>query len=128
MSAWVVEDDTVNLIVAWMRANDSCWVRELGYDVKDNPGELAKDMFTMNVDAVKDRYPDDRYTYTFKYRDVPLLSDVAVYKAIRCYLYQCNEGNISSRNLYLAIERCASSLAHRIVASLPEFREADTWR
>lgn len=46
-------------------------------------------------------------------------------KSLRCWLYQCSEGNVPEQPLFKALERYAGDLAFHIVAELPGWNAAE---
>jgi hypothetical protein len=109
MSAFIVADKTINTIINWLdsaleEAYGSITIRhkllEQGFDasVADWAERLGHAMFQLNVIAVDARYErgeakkfrplDYQHKVT---KPVPL---VQVLKSLRCWLYQCCEGNV----------------------------------
>jgi len=129
MSAFVVEDSTINKIVAAIR-NDNYMTRlfeDLGYLPHHVPRNLAEALFDMNCDAVEARYGHgDTDGSQFTYKQVLCPTSVPAYKHMSCLLYQCSEGDIPTTPLYQALEQCKSYLASGIISSLPEY-EAAQW-
>src|SRR5918999_5500543 len=109
MSAYIVADKTINNIVNWLRRDVDLdrfshipqKLTKLGFDTgKSGWAErLGYAMFQLNINAVdalygngeaeKFRKLDYRYQVTVP---VPL---VQVLKSLQCWLYQCNEGDVS---------------------------------
>jgi len=133
MSAFIVEDRTINIIVNWIDTNEYLKreLKKLNYDT-DNPDYkemLANDMFYLNVEAVEQRYGDGEAEkfrdLNFKY--VPYYSApmIQVYKALNCYLYQCYEGNVPEAPLIKFLdEEVRLTLADEIISKLPEYKHA----
>jgi hypothetical protein len=130
MSAYVVEDSTINAIVSYLCNHDpnSNWLKQLGYNLfnQDDQKRLARDMFNMNVEAVCQRYPDDnRDSYQFAGFEFELSRGaVAIYKTIHCYLYQCSEGSVPTFELYQALDKIAGTIGYQIIAEMPEYESA----
>lgn len=143
MSAFVVEDQTINIVVSWM--NEVCMagyshkyfydllpLTKLGYKLDNpiGPNRLAEDMFTLNCDSIEQRYGEGQAEefrpLDFNYKFAP--SGVNIYhilKFLRCFLYQCCEGNIPQQNtLYNALETVSLKIAGTIVNHLPEYETA----
>jgi hypothetical protein len=87
---------------------------------------LARDMHDLNVDALGQRYGDRREDFApFVYQEPRIImTDVALHKGLRCWLYQCAEGDVPERDLYKELERLSDDLALDIVHSLPEYDTA----
>ena len=132
MSAYVVEDKTINDIVNGLASGRECEyikceIGEAGYDLDTYQGKktLAEDMFRCNVAAVEDRYgkgeADKFRPLDFEYGETIPLMLVNVYKALQCWLYQCSEGIPDSRHVYILMDRVSDRLAHKIVCMMPEY-------
>ena len=138
MSAFVVDDRTINRVVTWLseQRTDSQYHREILKETGLNllsegaAAQLAQDMRILNCDAVNQRYAhikdhgmipvgDLQWTYENTIRPMQ------VYKSLRCWLYQCAEGHVPQRPLYKLLERLATRLAHEIVCDLPEYDKAE---
>ena len=98
----------------------------------ENASAIGKALYAMNTAAIKDRYPHHpdmaehgeqlakSYVYVPQQRRV----GVVIYKAMRCLLYQCSEGNVPETALYKELEKLADEWAGSIVADLPEYERA----
>jgi hypothetical protein len=49
---------------------------------------------------------------------------VQAFKSIRCWLYQCNEGNCDQHPLFQAFQRIAAAIAEGIVQDMPMYEMA----
>ena len=141
MSAYVVDDETINKIVSYLYVNanwaDSriCWnasqLVKMGYVLTDDAScsELAYKMFDMNVAAVQERYGEaDGEGFplpTFKYQFTPA-SQIEVIKALKAWKYQCTEGRVPNLALYEAMTEVHSLLCIDFVEQTEEY-EAATW-
>jgi hypothetical protein len=90
---------------------------------------LGQDLLAMNQDAVRARYGDrglegdwGRATYTPARPTA--LTPITIYANLRCYLYQCSEGDIPQRQLYKELDEFLNELAHAIIMRSAEFSEA----
>ena len=145
MSAFVVDSKVINQIVFALdlaiqqegqypatfpdlRYINSKSLRELA----EEPSELGRTMYSMNINAVEQRYPDGDLpgTYTdgealdaYKYRREET-SPIQVYKSLSCYLYQCSEGDVFELPLYNALKEFKSALAEHMVEKMPEYDKA----
>ena len=137
MSAFMVEDKTINNIVNWLwrELNELYCIppklKELGFDTGTSgwAEHLGQAMFQLNVIAVDARYGsgeakkfrplDYRYKVT---KPVPL---VQVLKSLQCWLYQCNERDVPTTALYgLFDNEVQLYLMTEIIDALPEYQNA----
>ena len=134
MSAFVVEDETINRVITFLSID-----RELDYlrrQIKDETGcdlrtpegcaELGTAMFDLNCNAVNQRYEPDAAAQfrelDYEYRLVPFSRAMQVYKSLGCWLYQCSEGDVPETSLlYSAMQRVKADLADHIISRLPEY-------
>lgn len=142
MSAYIVEDDVINSIVAGIRlSNDNpgyhLTIPNMEYTGIDNPlfkvkndkqaQELGFALFKMNCAAVNARYGDnDDSAGEYKWKYAYATTGVRLYKMIRCLLYQCSEGDVPKTPLFKALEKFNDRLAHEIVGKSKEY-EALPW-
>jgi len=145
MSAYVVDDDTINKIVAFLQRqtwSSSFWnlnflsiLGKSGYDLRESPGceRLARAMFNLNYEAVNRQYGKSETTESrlpdFHYRQITPATPVRTYKALVCWLYQCHdgihEGIPEDLGLYQIMREIGVLLCHTIVCELPEYKEAN---
>jgi len=133
MSAFVVEDKTINEIVSYLsRARNIEWIQRVikaqGYDLETRDGQekLANQMFLLNVKGVDARYGDNQAqefrTLDFKCSLTLHFTRMSAYKALGCWLYQCAEGdNPEESALYKLMDQVKAHIAEDIVRSLPEY-------
>ncbi len=137
MSAFIVEDQTINRVVTWLTREVSTshftlaqLAREYDIDlVSDTWDEkLAKAMFQLNCDGVNARYGEGKTEkfrpLNFTYQPKHDFSLVQVLKSLQCWLYQCNEGDVPTTKLYQFFAEVENHLALKIVVSLPEYDKA----
>ncbi len=139
MSAFMVEDTTINRVVTWLKREVTTsrftldrLARE--YDVNltsDRWDEtLAQAMFQLNCDGVNARYGNGEAEkfrpLNFTYKPEIYHSLVQVLKSLQCWKYQCNEGDVPETNLYQFFEEVEHHLALKIVTNLAEYDKA-TW-
>lgn len=132
MSAFVVEDKTINRIATFLFALDrdnADWtkrkLKELGIT---NEAELGNAMFKLNCDAVDARYGADEWkTFTggetYQY-DYELTSLIPVIKHLQCWRYQCSEGNVPEQPLYKIMNEYLADLALHVVSNTREYNAA----
>ncbi|MDE2099694.1 MAG: hypothetical protein KGL39_20745 [Patescibacteria group bacterium] len=128
MSAYVVDAETIDRIVTYIEMTLDRNRPSMRPDLyraaqAANPTQLGAAMLAMNVAAVDDRYQESNPTpiYTHTWRSA---SAVQVYKSLRCYLYQCTEGEVPTRPLYHLLLELQSELADGIISNLPEYTKA----
>lgn len=134
MSAFVVEDKTINGVVSFLAHGRGLeWLRRqvaesTGCDLEtvDGRENLARAMFALNIRAVDARYGEGQAQefrpLNFEFRRELQTSALQAYASLRCWLYQCSEGDVpESSSLYVAMTAASDSLAHHIVRALPEY-------
>jgi hypothetical protein len=139
MSAFMVEDKTINSVVTWLkrevqssRFTLSFLAREYGIDLESAgwDAKLAQAMFQLNCDGVTERYgKGEAETFRslhFTYKPEIHYSLVQVLKSLQCWHYQCSEGDVPETKLYQFFEEVEHHLALQIVMNLPEYDKA-TW-
>jgi hypothetical protein len=139
MSAFIVEDETINRVVTWLTREVQTnrftldWLaREYDVDLtSDRWNEtLAQAMFQLNCDGVNARYGNGEaekfrpLNFTYKLEDYHSL--VQVLKSLQCWKYQCSEGDVPETKLYQFFEEVEHHLALKIVMDLPAYEKA-TW-
>lgn len=134
MSAFIVQDKTVNRIVTFLNSdarNDSGRdFRRLGYDLSqvEDLERLARDLHLLNCDAVDDRYgkgtaaSDVPCAFTFHFENG--VDRFQILKSASCPRYQCSEGDVPERPLYKALEGFIASLSYDIISDLPQYDKA----
>src|SRR6266496_4857378 len=137
MSAFMVEDTTINRVVTWLkrevrrsRFTLDRLAREYGVDLTSDGWDekLAQAMFQLNCDGVNARYGEGEAEkfrpLNFTYRPEGDTFRVQVLKSLQCWMYQCNEGEVPQTKLYQFFEEVENYLALKIVMSLPEWDKA----
>jgi hypothetical protein len=138
MSAFMVEDTTINYVVNWLRRNIDQFsliphkLKELGFDtsVQGWAEKLGQAMFQLNIKAVNARYGDGeaaefrKLDYRFEHTEA--VSLVQVLKSLRCWLYQCCEGDVPETKLYGLFDTDVRMyLMDKIITALPEYDQAE---
>lgn len=139
MSNFLVADSCINRIVSWMRqqaepgADCHYPIRALnkqyGYDFwndKTTCEGYAEALYRLNCVALNERYgenegEDAHFQYT-----PALATSIQVLKSLRCWLYQCSEGEVPTTALYRYMDAISLELALHIVQSLSAY-DAATW-
>jgi hypothetical protein len=138
MSAYVVEDLTINKIVSFLYLKDqgdryygpARLVMAAGYDLGTEEGRvrLAVRMFALNVRAVNARYglgaAKTFRPLTFKHHLVHPPSEAFAYVSLGCWLYQCSEGKVPETRLFKLMSSVCDSMAHNLADRLPEVQKA----
>lgn len=137
MSAYIVEDKTINRIVAWLEFDEAGSQRiakhtlqQHGYDLSrtEEAERLANEMFQLNINAVEQRYgvgeAAEFRPLDFKYRSSLPQPIMHTLKALHCWSYQCSEGDVPDTPLYQMFDEIEANMCRHIIGSLPEYNEA----
>ena len=138
MSAFLVADTTINTVVSWL--SDECFRNEWFKDKVEKAlhihtatprweAAVGTAMFRLNIDAVNARYGQGEAQHfrklDYQYRPVTV-PKLQVFKSLRCWLYQCCEGDVYKRPLYQAFDTVIIDyLMRQIITELPAYEEAD---
>jgi len=130
MSAFLVSNRTLNWIVTAIEKSKS----ELeGYttrlDILDDADLSPKDLFfkllSLNQKALLERYGDKDKDVHYCYHPEECPSMFQFCKSLRCFLYQCSEGNIpETSELFKELNVLSGRIAVGIVCSSPEYDSA----
>ena len=139
MSSFIVSDKTLGQILyQFLNPNRSEY--DAGRDVKEIAQAMGRNLGVvtstdpiwddlplalqeLNNRAVNARYSEDNSVMAAI--EVVPTSLVEPYKSLRCFLYQCSEGDIpQTSELYNALDAMASRWADEIVCALPEYEKA----
>lgn len=150
MSSFIVDYKTINIIVSGLVEANNKTDHYPGIShftslmhIQDTDGArdaFGQDMYSMNVEAVVQRYPDcvgnpnnmpgpvdeNNNHAPYKYRFELPPKTIQFYKSLSCFLYQCSEGNVPETPLYLALDKYNDALAHHIAYRHPEY-DKTTW-
>ena len=110
-----------------------------GYRIIDehdhnNFHNLAKEFYSMNREAVKQRYNEKDDSDYIKIPDCDKidwtgpgtkLNKFQALKSMRCLKYQCSEGNIPDTNLYKFLENLIHQWESYIIHEIPEYDKAE---
>ena len=151
MSAYVVDDETINRIVTYFisisTGNGHEWtlrpLEEIGFKIKRNEEEqkrLAEEMFELNCQSVNERYGKDQaqefrpldFQYNPGLKEMAfgisqLVYEVTFFQALKslaCFLYQSCEGTCDNLPLYLALRDVQNRLCINYVNNRPEYESA----
>jgi len=138
MSAFVVDDKTINRLVAFLMYEKPHYgdewkrmVAEHGFDLYDMEQArlFAEELHAMNVAAVCQRYADDSpEMYPFKFQLVLTgrISAAQAVKSLHCLHYQCCEGDVPDTwPAYKLLEALANAICYEIVSESPEYEMAE---
>jgi hypothetical protein len=136
MSAFVVEDRTINQVVTWLQQQrpDSAYHRKIKEAFSLDPldhedwDQVARAMFELSCRAVRQRYRDadeaGMIPESFTPKCEPATA-IQAYKSLRCWLYQCAEGDVPEASiLYSIMGEVADRMANDIACSLPDYEKA----
>ena len=143
MSAYITGDETINKILGFIKSDceknphiyrplenkDLGW-KDGGHH-RDAACALGSEMRNLNIQAVCARYAgensetllaNDNYQYGDKLRP----NRIQAFKSLRCWLYQCSEGDVPETDLFKAFDEVSKNMATHIVNRMPEF-DAAVW-
>lgn len=142
MSAFIVDDKTINGIVSWLndaikRQTDYSWCAQtllkLGYKLDTEFGckRIAEEMFTLNCDSIEQRYGEGQAKefrpLDFQFCLIRPPNNYQALKSMRCLLYQCCEGDVPEQSdLYNALDKVSLELSYQLVTRSREYESA-TW-
>jgi hypothetical protein len=119
MSAYIVSHDCIARVVFALRSAQP--ERVIDGDL------LGMMLLEMNRRACVALYGDNNVEAITPFRYVTPPGEphliVHVYKSLRCYLYQCSEGDVPDQPLYLKLDALAGAMAD----TLGHDRTADRW-
>ena len=130
MSCFMVHPAVRGRILSWLQRSGNGWILRplcLNIDVDmqrvDWLEELDRRLWEMNAAAYSERYgvPEDGLEYDGLAR-VHHAGEMQTYKDLRCYLYQCAEGDVDQWALYRDLQIGADALAYEIISALPEYQ------
>lgn len=136
MSAFLVEDKTINAIVTYLATQRNGEFHRqlikdrLGLDLNTLEGRrsLGWAMFKLNIRAVNQRYADgkaeDFRPLNYKFALVDGYTLPAVIKFISCWHYQCCEGDCDETELYKLMEKIRDNLCYNVVVATKEYEMA----
>jgi hypothetical protein len=129
MSAYLVQDETINKIVSHLFLNvDLEWLsREFSENIAGVTGDFCQDLgaalFALNITAVEERYGKGQakrfreLNYQFR---LETASQLKVYEAITELMYQCAEGVVPSTKLYGLLVTLKAAVADGLVQDINE--------
>lgn len=131
MSSYLVEPKTINTIISYIAdKDDNSWEKTELNNIKyptnqEDLSELGQSMLNLNIAGVNKRYADYEQPplidYHYQYK---LATKIQVLKSFQCWLYQCDNGNISGHQLFKTMDRILNQLAKDIIYTMPEYDKA----
>lgn len=124
MSAYMVEDNTINNIVSYLDKGQGMDLTRVDLDIFLNSDEakqaFGQSLFDMNCEAVDSRYGEGEsesfrdMTYRFT-RTLPQIAQA--YQSTRCLIYQCSEGDVPESSLFKQLTEISNVIAHKLARS-----------
>ena len=136
MSAFVVEDKTINTVVCFLFTNQDFkdwFYRRFSIDLDQDyaTNQLGKAMFELNVKAVEQRYGKGEAKkfrpLNYEFHLELNTNHIKAYKALETWLYQCCEGVIPETTLYKTMHKVCNRLAHYLVQNNEQYRQAPNY-
>jgi hypothetical protein len=138
MSAFMVEDKTINYVVNWLRREIdrlpiiSHKLKTVGFDTGESgwAEKLGQAMFQLNRNAVDARYGNGEAAkfrqLDYRFEHTEAVSLMQVLKSLQCWLYQCTEGDVPETALFGLFDTDVQMyLMDKIITALPEYEQAD---
>ena len=137
MSSFVVSDLTINRIVCGLdtypnRLYYERIVGEVGFSIINKSGKerLGNALMDLNREAVNQRYPDADEIFSpcpYRFQQTIVGTLMITFKALKCWLYQCHEGNIPESQLFQAMDRICYQIASEIITRLSAYENSPGW-
>lgn len=129
MSAYIVENDDINGIVAYLQNHINAveilhGLNEIGFNLTDEPQKLAQAMLELNYDSVNQRYNEDDKAPSILYNPV-YIDEIQAFKALRCFLYQSCEGDCMERPLYKRLDELSHYMETAAKSAIINQKEVD---
>jgi hypothetical protein len=123
MSAFLVSKDCITRIVDVLSNLEKEELEEIfGTAHKDTVGYQ---LWKMNQQAVNQRYNEKDEAPAYIHLHSISCSPMQSYKSLRCYLYQCSEGDVPESQLYKKLQVISDSIGASAASSTAEYCEAD---
>ena len=122
MSAFLMSNKTISKL-AYALSGEETDIKELSSEY-EKPEVLALDLYRLNVKALSERYGKDEaekwgafeFIKTDEFNESN--KDLAqYYRSLRCFLYQCSEGNVPKTKLFETLDKLSDIIAHRIASN-----------
>ena len=124
MSALIVSRDCITRIV------DAISDRFEKEEIEDIFGTAHKDtigyqLWKMNYEAVNQRYKEADTAPDYRYPLASFCTTMQSFKSLRCYLYQCMEGDVPESRLFKKLQSFSETLGYSAAMDTAEYHEAD---
>ncbi len=125
MSAYIVEKKTIDRIVTYIAQHVNTGALDAYYPtLAVEPDKLGQRLWKMNTDAVDQRYSESNPVRLYKHDWVPG-HKMQVFKSLRCFLYQCSEGDVPETDLFKDTESLMHTIALEIISDMPQYENAE---
>jgi hypothetical protein len=131
MSAYVVEDKTINRIVSWLwqdGRNNRYTMHRLEKIGLTKSEDIGRALLNMNIDAVGQRYQikDNPGATRFYRHGFELVTNrYQALKSLHCFLYQCSEGDVPETELYKIMSNYEEHLVWDTISEIPQYERAE---
>lgn len=152
MSSFVMKPESIRDIACYVHSVIESGYNLHGFEAPDELvrecpptltiGKVYEKLYRMNLDAVNSRYhesedevpdmPDGQFFVRPEIGQTdrsffrrPVKKHYVILKKLRCYLYQCNEGNVPESSLYRGISSLVQRLAMMIATGNDDYHSAD---
>lgn len=135
MSAYVVENVTINRILTFLNRQDVDSelrrpIEELGYNLSNvcDLEHLGDAMLELNIFSVMERYGRDLLDIPgepFALAVEPCVGRVQPFKSLGCFLYQSCEGRADGEPLYKALRLVEELLGEKVSCQSQAYEDAD---
>jgi len=114
MSAFLVNNSSISRLADAIRRKSEKFSKKY-----TNNLELAHALYSLNVEALRQRYEDYKemispFVFTSEIWFDDKKGNAQFYKSLCCFTYQCLEGNVPETELYKELEKLENDLAHEI--------------
>ena len=143
MSAYIVSDDVINVIVNFChneakrgQSGNMFWcirpILQADYTVETQIGckKLGEAMFALNCNSIEQRYGKGQAKefreLDYAYKPKPPHRKMQVLKSLRCFIYQCSEGDINeeTNELYRVLYRLSLEIALHLITRTAQYESA----
>jgi len=139
MSAYMVSENCLANIMGLLYKKDNV-NREFGspllkevmfefFTIEECEKEIWTRLIQLNQAALKQRYGEDTtdgdIAKSYQFRINYFVSIYQGLKSLRCFLYQCSEGNIPETKIFKTLDRISDMVAWDIVDNIKEYDNAE---
>jgi len=134
MSSHIVEDETLNNILSWVHySKNDVWLKDkleslfekhdIDLDNHEHLQKLFNTMKKLNCDATGERYNDENPVLLTSLK-LQMVCPYQAIKSLRCWIYQCSEGEFHKTIIYKLFEELKNIIALKIVEDNPTYENA----